>query len=49
MIDMTHRPHIHMGLVPLELLLRHGPDLSCVLWDSEELVVGGLQTRVTDR
>jgi hypothetical protein len=39
MIDMTHRPHIRMRLVPLELLLTHDLRLPSVLLDVLVVVV----------
>jgi hypothetical protein len=38
MIDMTHRPDVHMRLVALELRLAH----DCVAFSPDAMTVGGI-------
>jgi hypothetical protein len=47
MINMTHRPHIHMRLRPLKLLLTHGNYLLVLATDIRRLRSGGWN-RTTD-
>jgi hypothetical protein len=43
MINMTHRPHIHMRLRTLKLRLRHGVGSSCDDDLSSCVAAGGLE------